>query len=59
MKNYEYDKKWLLSICMWRNDTRNEYGEESRKLIENSGGAIQWRVAKNLNLIDIKRSSLK
>ena len=48
MKNYEYDKKWLLSICMWRNDTRNEYGEESRKLIENSGGAIQVGLAKNL-----------
>ena len=48
MKNYEYDKKILLSICMWRNDTRNEYGEESRKLIENIGGAIQVRLAKNL-----------
>ena len=48
MKNYEYDKKWLLSICMWRNDTRNEYGEESGKLIENSEGALQVGLAKNL-----------
>ena len=48
MKNYENDKKWLVSICMWRNDTRNEYCKESRKLIENSGGAIQVGLAKNL-----------
>ena len=48
MKNYEYDKRWSISIFMWRNDTRNQYGKEARKLTENSGGAVQVLLAENL-----------
>ena len=46
--NYKYNKKILISIFTWRTDTRNKNGEEALKLNENSGGAVQALVAKNL-----------
>ena len=48
MKNYEYDQKWSVSILMWRNDTRDGYGKKTGNLNENSGGAVQVGLAKNL-----------
>ena len=46
-------------VAEWYPKQLNKFGQETRKLTENSGGAVQVPVAKKLIYLSHKKSSLK